>query len=296
MSWLYFALSAYLLLAISGVIDKFLVSKVVRHPVAYVFYIGITGPLSLLLAPFGLKMLSVADLYISGIAGVCFLLGMYYYFTAVTKASASRILPIFGALLPLFTLIFAYFGLHERLSVMQYWAFVFLVSGAVLVAYKKEAGGLQKAALTYATLAAVLMALMSVLSKHIFDVSNFVSGMVWTRMSFLPVALLFLLTKQNRERIFNAPKQAKPRNIFIYYVSRFSGTIAGFLQNYAVSLGSVTVVNALAGTQFAFLLALTTFLSFQFPKVLKEQVTKTILTQKISAILLISLGLILLTL
>lgn len=291
MTWLYFALSAYLLLAVSGVIDKFLVSKVVRHPAAYAFYIGITGPFSLLLAPFGLKALSVPDFYVAGMAGVCFLLAMYYYFTAVSMASVSRVLPIFGGLIPVFTLGLAYFALDERLNPVQYWAFIFLVAGAVLSAYKQESGGMQKAALGYATLAALLMALTAVFSKHIFEVSNFVSGMVWTRMSFLPVALLFLLTKENRRRIFNAPKEAKPRNIIIYYVSRFSGTIAGFLQNYAVSLGSVTVVNALAGTQFAFLLLMTTFLSFRFPKVLKEQVTGPILAQKIAAIVLISIGL-----
>ncbi|MBI4049363.1 MAG: DMT family transporter [Candidatus Doudnabacteria bacterium] len=295
MTWLYFAISAYFLLALTGVVDKFLVSKVVRHPAAYAFYIGITGPISLLLAPFGLKMLSISDFYVAAIAGVCFVIGIYYYFTAVSLSSVSRILPIFGGLIPLFTLIFAYVGLHERLNSGQYWAFAFLVSGAILVAYKKEAGGLQGRALGYAALSAALMALTAVFSKHIFEVSNFVSGMVWTRMSFLPVALLFLLTPQNRRRIFNAPKQAKPRNIFIYYASRFSGNVAGFMQNYAVSLGSVTVVNALAGTQFMFLLGLTTFLSYYFPAVLKEEVTSHILVQKIAAILLISGGLVLLT-
>jgi len=295
MTWIYFAVSAYLLLAISGVIDKFLVSKVVRHPAAYAFYIGITGPFSLLLAPFGLKMISVSDFYIAAVAGACFVLGMYYYFTAVSKASVSRILPIFGGLLPLFTLILAYFALNERLDFSQYWAFAFLVFGPILLAYKKEAGGLQKSALAYSALAALLMALTAVLSKHIFEVSNFVSGMVWTRMSFLPVALLFLLTPENRQRILRAPKQARAGNIVIYYTSRFSGSVAGFLQNYAVSLGSVTVVNALQGTQFVFLLGLTTGLSLYFPKVLKEQISKGILQQKILAIVLISLGLFFLT-
>ena len=36
-----------------------------------------------------------------------------------------------------------------------------------------------------------------------------------------------------------------------------------FLQNYAVSLGSVSVVNALQGTQFVFLLGLTSFLDMK---------------------------------
>lgn len=296
MNWLYFAIAAYLLLAVSGVIDKFLVSKVVKRPVAYAFYMGVTGPFSLLLAPFGLRAISGSDFFVACVAGACFILAMYYYFTAVSKASVSRVLPIFGGLIPVFTLALAYFALHERLTTTQYSAFVLLVIGAVWVAYKRESGARSRAAFGYAVLAALLMAVSAVLSKYIFDISNFVTGMVWTRMGFLPVALLFLLTAQNRRWIFNAPKEARPKNIFIYYVSRFSGTIAGFLQNYAVSLGSVTVVNALAGTQFAFLLALTTGLSVYFPKVLKEQISARILVQKILAIILISGGLMMLAL
>src|SRR3989344_3041812 len=180
MSWIYFAISAYLLLAISGVVDKFLVSKVVRHPVAYAFYIGITGPFSLLLAPFGLKALSLPDFFVAIIAGICLVLAIYYYFAAVQKTTVSRILPIQGGLIPLFTLLLAFVLLGERLDAVQYTAFVFLVCGAVLIAFKKESGQWHPVALRHVVLSSLLFALSAAFSKHIFDVSNYVSGMVWT--------------------------------------------------------------------------------------------------------------------
>lgn len=296
MSWLYFAVSAYLLMAVTAVVDKFLVSKVVKQPVAYAFYIGITGPFSLLLAPFGLKMLSMPDMMLAFASGIFFVLGIYYYFSAVQNSSVSRVLPIQGGLLPLFTLVFAFLLLDERLAASQYVAFIFLVAGSILISFRKDSGSWHTSALGYVTLSAMGFALSATLSKHIFDVSNFISGMVWTRQGFTLVALAFLLSPENRKHIFNAPKEAKVKNIFLYYSGRFSGTIAGFLQNYAVSIGSVTIVNAMQGTQFLFLLVMTTFLSFRYPKVLKEKVTARILIQKITAIALISLGLVLLAL
>jgi drug/metabolite transporter (DMT)-like permease len=296
MSWIYFAVSAYLLSAVSGAVDKFLVSKVVRHPVAYAFYIGVTGPFSFLLAPFGLKFISLNDLIIANMAGICIVIGLLYYFKAVQLTTVSRILPIQGGLVPLFTLAFAYFLLGERLNPNQYVSFIFLVSGAVLISFRKEKQGWHATALGFAIVSSVLFALAAIFSKHIFDVSNFVSGMVWTRMGFIIAAVALLASKENRKYIFKAPKEAKAKNIFIYYVARFSGTIGGFLQNYAVSIGSVTIVNALQGTQFIFVLLLTSFLSIYFPKVLKEKITKAILAQKIFAILLIGVGLALLTL
>ena len=119
--------------------------------------------------------------------------------------------------------------------------------------------------------------------------------MIWTRMGFFLAALPILLFKRNREVIFNAPKEAGARNVALYYSSRITGTVGGFLQNYAVSLGSVSVVNAMQGTQFAFLLGLTTFLSVYFPKVLKERINAETITLKLTAIALISGGLYLIT-
>ncbi|MBX4191713.1 MAG: hypothetical protein KW804_02865, partial [Candidatus Doudnabacteria bacterium] len=90
------------------------------------------------------------------------------------------------------------------------------------------------------------------------------------------------------------PKEAGVKNVALYYSSRATGTVGGFLQNYAVSLGSVSVVNALQGVQFVFLLILTSLLSIYFPKVLKEKISAEILTLKVTAIALISCGLYLL--
>ena len=295
MSFIWIAILAYLLFAVNGIVDKFLLTKAVRHPIAYAFYIGITGPLTLVLAPFGLKGLGFGDLLVALVGGASFVLALYYLYVATQQTSISRLLPIEGGFVPVFTLILAYVILGERLSAAQAGAFIFLVFGAVLIAFKKDQKGWHPKALGVSILAAFLFALSFTLTKYIFDQTNFVSGLIWTRLGFFAVALSFLIPQKSRGYIFKAPRETTTGNKFLYYGARVSGGLGGLLQNYAISLGSVTIVNALAGTQYAFLLISTIFLSKYYPKILKERVTGAILSQKIIAIILIFAGLVFLT-
>jgi drug/metabolite transporter (DMT)-like permease len=293
-TWVLIASAAYLLFAFTGITDKFLVSKVVKQPIAYAFYTAITGPFSLVLAPFGAKLLAWDVFLIALASGVCFIAFVYNSYAAIRASSVSRVVPIQGGLVPLFSFLFAYVILGERLTNLQTLGFLFLVSGAVVISFRKENGKWTSSAFIYAAMSAFFLALSSVLTKYVFDNSNFVSGMVWTRIGFILPVPFMLLFKHNRQAIFDAPKEAGVKNVALYYSSRATGTVAGFLQNYAVSLGSVSVVNALQGVQFVFLLILTSFFSIYFPKVLKEKISAEILLLKLSAIALISCGLYLL--
>lgn len=69
------------------------------------------------------------------------------------------------------------------------------------------------------------------------------------------------------------------------------GALAFVLQNYAISFGSVAIINALQGVQYAFLLLFAWLLTLFYPKIIKEDISKKILWKKIGAIVLISLGL-----
>ncbi len=293
--WILYAIIAYILFSLNGIADKFLLTHVERHPIVFVFYTSVTTPFVFLLAPFGLRMLSLPDLAVAITAGIAFAVGLYYLYSATQKTSVSRILPIQGGLVPVFTLVLAFFLLNERLSLMQDTAFLLLVSGAVLMSLKREDGGWIAKALKEAVIGALLFALSLVLTKYVYDHSNFISGIIWTRVGFFLVAMSILISKKWRQEIFQAPGKAKAKNIALYYGARINGGIAGLLQNYAISLGSVTIVNALQGIQFAFLLGLTVLLSLYWPKVLKETIDRKILVQKFIAIILITGGLVLLT-
>ena len=65
---------------------------------------------------------------------------------------------------------------------------------------------------------------------------------------------------------------------------------AFILLNYAISLGSVTVVNALQGTQYVWLLLLAAAVSAGWPKLFREELSRVAVWQKVAGVVLVSLG------
>ena len=308
--WIFLAMGAYFLFAINGVTDKFLLTKAIKHPIAYAFYVGITGPFTFLLSligvlgsllhfgflqnQFSLQFLSINNTLIAILGGICFPLALFFSYKAIQQTTVSRILPIQGGLVPFFTLLLAYFILAERLSEKQIFAFIFLVLGAVLISFKKKHGEWQALALGNALISSFLFALSFTLQKYVFNHVNFASGLIWTRLGFFITAVSFLAFPKARHYIFNAPKETSTGNKFVYLGARLSGGLSGLLQNSAIKMGSVTLVNALQGTQYAFLLIMTSVLSLKYPKILKEHISGQTITQKIVSIVLISAGLLIL--
>jgi drug/metabolite transporter (DMT)-like permease len=306
--WIFLSIGAYFLLAFNGVADKFLLSKAVKHPVVYAFYAGITAPIILCLwaigflasflhinflqAEFSFQLLSPLHTIVAIIGGACFPLALYFSYKAIQQTSVSRILPIQGGFVPVFTLIFAYVILNERLLPHQMLAFILLVIGAVLISFRKENGHWHSLAFGSAVMSSLLFAMSLTLQKFVFNEVNFASGLVWTRIGFFLASVSFLISSENRHNIFNTPKEISNGNKFVYLGARVSGFLSGFMQNYAIKIGSVTLVNSLQGTQYAFLLLLTSLISLKFPKILQETITKNIIFQKVLAIIIISVGLV----
>lgn len=294
--YIIYALIAYLLFAITGIFDKFLLSKVIAKPVVYAFYVGLLSSIVLVLAPLGLKVLAIKDLLIALLAGVFFTYALLFFYSAIQQTSISRVLPIEGGFVPLFTLVISYLVVGERLDQNELWAFGFLVCGSVLISFKKIEGRWQSRALKDALIAALFFAASLSIMKYVYLQTNFISGLIWTRLGLTAGALSFLLSPTARTSIFSAPKDTQKKNKGLFFVNLITGSSGGLLQSYAISIGSVAIVSAMQGIQFAFLLILTIALSLYFPKVLKEDITGKILAQKIAAVVLIAGGLILLSL
>jgi hypothetical protein len=76
--------------------------------------------------------------------------------------------------------------------------------------------------------------------------------------------------------------------------SQVCGGAGNLLQSFAISLAPVAflaVVNSLKGIQFIFLFLLTLFLSYFYPKILKEEISRVVIFKKLLAIFLIAMGL-----
>jgi drug/metabolite transporter (DMT)-like permease len=294
-AWIIIAIISYFLFALNGVGDKFLLTHAVKDPGVYAFYLGISSVVVFVLAPFGLEILPPGLMMLALLAGGSFITAMYFFYSAIKETSISRILPIEGGLVPLFSLIIAYIAGVEILEPGQLWAFVLLVAGAVMMELKKSKTGWHPLAWRNAVIAAFFFGLYFVLTKDVYNQTNFISGLIWTRVGLVVGALFLLLSATTRRGIKAAPNRTSSVDKSVFYGSRLAGAGATFLQNYAISIGSVVIVNALQGVQFAFVLLMSVLLSRFYPQIIREEVNQSILIQKIAAVLFITAGLVLLT-
>jgi drug/metabolite transporter (DMT)-like permease len=296
MSWLFITIFAYFLFAVTSLIDKYLLKGLLPNPKIYSFYTGIFGILILILAPFGfLKVPSLSLIVFALLAGVFRILALFCFFTALQKFEASRVVPAIGGILPLFIFCITYFlkGGKEILEVRNFIAFIFLILGSVLISWEKEKK-VSFGSLKISILSAFLFALSFVISKYVYSAQTFLSGFIWITIGAFLVAIFFIFSKEVREEVFRKKKILEKKTAFLFFSNQAMGAGAFILRDWAIALAPLSflaIINALQGTQYVFLLIFSIFLSLKFPQILKEEISKEVLIQKIVAIFLIGIGL-----
>lgn len=298
MSWLLVAILAYFFLAISFFGDKFLLTGGIPNPKVYSFYVGILSIFVIIFIPFGFFLPSLSQIFLSFFTGMLFIIGLYLYYSLIREFEVSRIAPAIGGMIPILTFFFVYiFSRGEvAFSFENIISFLLLTSGSVLIVIEKSKNIFGKSFI-FSLGAAFYFALYFVLAKFVFTSLTFINGFIWIRFGGFLAALFFLFFKEVRSQAFNRPQGTGFKTTGIFIGNQIMGSSGAVLQNWAIALAPlvyVAFINALQGVQYGFLLIFTVLFSLKFPKILKEEISKKILFQKIIAILLISGGLILL--
>jgi len=286
--WLLLVILAHLFYALVFLIDKYIVSRPLPHPVVYAFYVGVLSIFVWVLAPFGFSFPSVYNLILILLAGIVDVAGCIFFYKALNTGEVSRIVPFIGSFVAIFILILSFLFIGEHLSTQEFFAFILLILGSLILSYRKK-NFFQKPFGT-ALFSALLFAIYWVITKYIFLSTTFVNGVIWIRTGVAIIALFLLLPKKNRQLIFKETKELKPKTIGFFTAGRAFDVVGAFFLYLAVFLGSVTLTNSLQGLQYAFILVLALLLFKKIPS-LREEFSREILTQKIIAIILISAGL-----
>jgi len=302
MNWIVIATIAYFLFAIAAVVDKLIVGDRLK-PTTYAFFVGLlSGVVSSLLIPLGFDWIGYKLLYINLISGICFVIALVFLYTSLQKKESSRIVPIIGGMQPIIIFVLAYFLLAEALSSWALVSFVLIVAGSFILGMSQGKEKIGRPAIYYVILTALFFAVSLTLEKYVYDNhDSFFSVLIWNRYGNLLAAVILFSIPKVRKNILKTLRSklkvsGKLGTSKIFILGQTAGSFGAILQRYAIMLGSVTLVSALQGTHYVFLLILTTILTVKFPKILKENITKQILAKKIFAIVLISLGVFALTL
>jgi len=313
--WLIVILFSNFLYGMVFVVDKFLLAKKLPSTV-YAFMVALMGgALGLAIIPFVKTIPSLSTALVILFIDAAFILGLYFFYTALNKGAALRVAPLIGGLKPLIILLIAFVFLKESLTQMQLIAVFVLIAGGILIILpEKEKTKTKKFSFEItilASLAALFFAIHDSFLKIVYENMEFWQGFFWARMGFLLLVLLFFLKpgfynllKRTMERSKHKVSKTKgdhdisfSKAGLLFVVNQTVGAFAFILFNYAINLGKVSLVNAMQGLQYAFLfifiLILTRFKTFK--KVFKKSVKKRTLIQKIIAIILIIIGVGLLT-
>ena len=296
MNWIWIALIAHFLYALVYMLDKFILSSPIRSPLSYAFYTGFLGGLIIFIAPFfDFHLVRGTVLLESLLSGAFFTLALICFYRTLQVGEASRSVPFVGALVPIVTLAATYLLGIGGLEGSHITAFIFLVTGSFLIVFGYKNDNFWAAKnIFFLVVSALLFGVSFALTKLVFTQTNFISGLVWVRMGSVVFSILLLSRRPWRHEIFKTTVSASPETAGWFLGSKILGATAVILQNYAIFLGSVVVVNSLQATQYLFLLVLAIFLSWRFPRLFHETLGRAAIAQKILAIAVIGVGLIVL--
>lgn len=306
MSWLLLATVGQFLSAVVVFIDKYVVTdaKALPRPFVYAFYsclltgfwvviyfLGYLPGLSALAIPTfdAIEKPTIQVLGMSFLAAYTFFMALVSLYDALRKDEAVNVMPIIGAISALATLILSYVFLEIYLSPNFVWGVIILIIGTSLVA--------QILPDRYTVLTIIhsgfFFGLHYITMKGLFLETSFEDGFFWSRVSLVLFALSLLMVPTYFKKITEQTKQTeeKARVGTLVFVAKILAGISAFLLLKATDLGDVTVVQALDGLKFVFILFITVLFGRMLPNsVATTETRKDALVRQILYVAIITVG------
>jgi hypothetical protein len=151
-------------------------------------------------------------------------------------------------------------------------------------------------------LAGILMAGAFTIFKFIYQEQGFINGFIWTRFgAFLGVMGFFLVPNWKRDIIASFKHVRRPgkkgyQTGALFFLDKIFGGLSSMLLNYAFAIGSVTLINSMVSVQYVFVLLIVALASVKYHSVFKEKLFFWDWAQKVAAIAIITLGIIIISL
>jgi uncharacterized membrane protein len=301
MSWLTITCIGYILLGCTFILDKYILSQTsLQRPSVYAFYSTIIMWGALVLLPFNFGSLSFFDIGIGLFSGIMFGVGLLTLYIAVKGGEASHINPFSGAIVAIATYGFSSVFLEESLSRAQLFGIVFLALASILLSYQ-ETLRTKGYSLNYlwGVVSGVAFALSHVSAKYLYLMYDFLPAFAWSRAGAGIVGLLLIfyppVFRDIRTRFFYRTRvrkkvATKPQSLALVWFTKIIGIGAVVLIQYAGSIGSVSIVQAFSGLQYAFMFVIILISSRWFPKIFKEYFSRRELQIQTVGILLVVVG------
>lgn len=300
MNFLPFTITAYAFNAGGVLIDKILLNKSLPNPLTYTFFIALLQFTTILLLPFGAKVELQGWTHLALVSGLVWIFAIYTLFVGLKVNEASVAGPTVGASNPLFSIILGGLLLNQTLSLNQYLAFTLLLLGALLLTLNHWSKKLQMdIKLIWPLLSGFFFAVHYIILRQAFLEGAFLDVLIVNRLGAAFLILPLLLIPNWRKQIFTSRHHSQgitSKTTLIMFVSgQLMAAFSGFLLTYGVSLANPGIVNSLFGVQYLVILIVSLLLAKKHPHLLEENLSKSVIVQKIAGAVVLSIGLYLLS-
>tara|TARA_B100000745_G_C20119559_1_gene383304 strand:- start:158 stop:1090 length:933 start_codon:yes stop_codon:yes gene_type:complete len=308
MTWLILAAGGQFLNAIVAVLDKYIVTdeKALPRPFVYAFYsclfTGFWGVIYLIGFIPGLSELGVPNFEnvqsptiqvvgMSFLAAYTFFMALVSMYNSLKHGDASDVMPVIGAISALSTFGMSYLFLDTTLSGNFIWGIALLIVGTLLVSQMR----FRKGVIVHAVHSGIFFALYYIAMKGLFQETSFDDGFFWSRVGFVVFALSLLLVPAYYEKITAVTKKATRKSGELILVAKVLAGIAAFLLLKATDMGDVTVVQALDGLKYVFIILISILVGRFIPVTAGENDwSAQVILRKVLYVCVISIGFVML--
>ncbi len=283
--WLPLALTGPILWAVSTHIDKYLVDRYFANSdtaVLMVFTALLSATLLIPIAIFahGIFDVRLGDVAVLAASGAMFMGAMLFYLRAIQGDEASVVATLFQAN-TLFTFLFAYLFLGEKLEARQLTGGALIIFGALLISFEAHSAKGWRIRLIVLMLVCTAVLAGSTIVFKVFAVRDDfwrTTFWMWVGESIFGVAIIAIphyrkqfvaLLKKN----FGAVLGVNGANELI----NLGGTLG---MRLALTMAPAALVSVVSSTTPLFVFVFGTALSFFAPRLSKEDLSRRALTQK----------------
>ena len=288
-TWVFLAIAAQAIAAVVTYIDRHVLThgRGIGKPIAYAFYVALLSGFVIVLLPFGVVASpSLIVLELSIINAIAFVVSLFFLYSALKEGHASDVMPVVAAVSAIASFIFASQWLDEHLPPYFLLAAALFIAGTFLISRYR----FTRRQLAFVAIAGFLFGFTAFTFKLVFDHTTFINGFFWTRMCDVAIALTLFCVPSIRGQIFHGSKQSSHSTKWIVVGNKALAGLAAILTQLAIAQGSVSIVNAMSGLQFAFLLIIAFIFASYFPKALRGEIEHAGIRHKIFGIGLVILG------
>lgn len=278
MNWILLATAGQFLNAIVAVLDKYIVSdeKALPRPFVYAFYSCLlTGFWVVIyflgLIPFfahigmptfqNVHSPSLQVVSMSFLSAYTFFGALVSMYDSLRETDASNVMPIIGTVSALSAFGMSYIFLDAKLTHGHIIGIIFISLGTLLVA--RSLPGLRVG--LHVLHSGVFFALHYITMKGLFLQTSFDNGFFWSRISFVIFALSLLMVPVYLDAIREQTKTTTKKTGYLVLVTKIIAGVSAFLILKATDWGEVSVVQALDGIRFVFILFITVIFAHWLP-------------------------------